>query len=335
MAADMLPVQRWLGPKEPVPAFLVNDFDLALSHATLGPARAANIVLCGRRVCEAGQPAARLFAQVGHTTGQLLRHLCAGEKLQCSTCPNSTVLLAPDPADRRIVFSGTDRRVSTFRRYKVDLTELSTHFSAGVYTSAYDKVVPGVRVWPVLFSSQHVRRLSARELYNTVRTPMRELLNGKDRWLFAAWGAIYPQLNQSPSCPDRRAAVKWVLSQNRSADEWLNHTKIPGARYLSELRRYRFMLSPGGLGIQSPKTYEALLVGAVPVCHASNLAYRALRDEGWPLVLVERWEDVNKSAMERWWEELSPQLGRVRACMLRPRFREWALRGRGMMRDCT
>jgi hypothetical protein len=115
---------------------------------------------------------------------------------------------------------------------------------------------------------------------------------------------------------------------------WLNHTKVPADRYLSELCKYRFILSPGRLGVQSPKTFEALLVGAVPVCHAMYLAYRKLRGDGWPLVVVDRWEDVNKSVMERWWEELSPQLDRVRGCLLRPTIGRWALTGGGSMRDC-
>jgi hypothetical protein len=163
--------------------------------------------------------------------------------------------------------------VTVFKRYDINLAKLSENFPNGVFASALNRVIFGVRVWPVLFTRGHLRRLPAEELDNALHTPMRQLHDEKDRWLFAAWGALYPNFDRSKNCRDRVDAVRWLQSQNGSIS-WLNHAKVPADRYLSELRKYRFILSPGGLGVQSPKTFEALLAGVVPVYHAMNLAYR-------------------------------------------------------------
>jgi len=64
------------------------------------------------------------------------------------------------------------------------------------------------------------------------------------------------------------------------------HSSVLSASdYWSVLKRHRFILSPSGLGVQSPKTYESILAGAFPICHADNVAYRRLRNEGWPIVI--------------------------------------------------
>jgi len=83
-----------------------------------------------------------------------------------------------------------------------------------------------------------------------------------------------------------------------------------------------------------PKTYEALLVGAVPICHADNVAYSLLRDEGWPIVTVRGWEEVTKTALGAWWEAMMPRLGAARRCLLRPTFSQWAIHGACRITDC-
>jgi hypothetical protein len=205
---NMLPVQRWLRSGEQAPAFLLNDFDLTLSHATIQPAR--HFVLYSHLVCRAGRPAGRLFVQVGHQTSKTLERLCGGEHIQCSTCPNSTVHLAPGRGGRRLVFSGSDRRVTESKRYGVDLSRLSKHFPNGVFASALNREIFGVRVWPVLFTRGHLRRLPAAELDSALHTPMRQLLDEKDRWLFAAWGTLYPNQDRSKNCRDCVDAVRWL-----------------------------------------------------------------------------------------------------------------------------
>jgi hypothetical protein len=64
----------------------------------------------------------------------------------------------------------------------------------------------------------------------------------------------------------------------------------PNVQYLPDLRRHRMVLSPAGRGIDTHRTYEALLMGCIPVMRrsaVSEFAYQHL-----PVLLVDRWEDM-------------------------------------------
>jgi len=326
---DLLPVQRWVQRDVPPPAFLRDDFDVALTHAVNHPATLG--LICRPRVC-AGFTVRTVFAQPGHEAGRRLADLATGRPVNCSTC-NAQAVLARDASQRVLVLAGNDRRASTLARFGIHLHELPRVFGKAVLVAALDRTLPGVRAWPQLFTHGHLQRLPQSRLRAMVRTPMADLRRGKSRWLFASWGALYPQLDRSPSCPDRAAARAWLRGVGSAA--WVHASEVAPDSYLDVLAAHRFMLSPSGLGVQSPKTYEALLTGTIPICHASNVAYRRLRDDGWPFVVVSNWSDVNSSSMRAWWRYHSRKLDSVRKCMLRPGFAHWAVDRARPVRSCA
>lgn len=102
-----------------------------------------------------------------------------------------------------------------------------------------------------------------------------------------------------------------ATSQAQEAGVHVRHFKWDA--YWRELCRYRFMISPLGDEIQSPKTVEALLVLTVPIVHRgpSPIA-QDLRRMGFPLVIVNEWDEITRFKTDVWWYELSPRLASFR-----------------------
>ena len=51
---------------------------------------------------------------------------------------------------------------------------------------------------------------------------------------------------------------------------------------------------------------EGRISGTIPIAQAET-AYVSLRDSGWPIAIVDKWEEVaDPKTRERWWRELSP-----------------------------
>lgn len=76
----------------------------------------------------------------------------------------------------------------------------------------------------------------------------------------------------------------------------------PFEQYLQDLRSSKFVLSPRGNGPDCHRTWEALLMGAVPVVPSTtiNSVY-----EGLPVVIVDHWQSLTQEFFEKTWHEYS------------------------------
>lgn len=74
-----------------------------------------------------------------------------------------------------------------------------------------------------------------------------------------------------------------------------------------ELAKYRFYVVPDGNGVASPKWAESLLLQTIPIVPPLEY-YKKLRDRGYPFVVVDSWDEITHSNMEKWWSELSSKL---------------------------
>jgi len=81
-----------------------------------------------------------------------------------------------------------------------------------------------------------------------------------------------------------------------------------------ELPKYRFLVNPMGSALQTAKTYEALLCLTVPIIVPVGYAiFDELIDLGFPLILIEAWENITLSNLKRWWAKMSPRLESFRS----------------------
>ncbi len=76
----------------------------------------------------------------------------------------------------------------------------------------------------------------------------------------------------------------------------------PWLDYMTEMARCKFTLSPKGIGIDCYRTWEALLVGSVPVVKSSqlNTLYRDL-----PIVVIDKWEQLNEAFLNQKYKEIT------------------------------
>lgn len=198
-------------------------------------------------------------------------------------------------------------------------------FFASLAWEAMDDPAPGLRAVPIPFTVGYAaavaseRNIHSANLSSVTTTREHPLLAAADnaprmmsrkQGIIAAWGTAWPLLDTMVE--SRIEAIAWLANTTLATRE-----SIAPSQYHNELLRRRFALSPTGGGVQSPKVWESILAYTLPILQRRGAAaYACFREAGFPLIIVDKWEDVTTEAMERWWLEYSPQLERARWMML-------------------
>jgi len=86
-----------------------------------------------------------------------------------------------------------------------------------------------------------------------------------------------------------------------------SHLK-PYKEYLTDLAQSRFVLSPRGNGLDCHRTWEAMLMGAIPIVQRSALdpVY-----EGLPVLIIDSWNEITEEFLEEKWIEMSEKSYRL------------------------
>lgn len=79
-------------------------------------------------------------------------------------------------------------------------------------------------------------------------------------------------------------------------------SRIPFVEYLHEMAEHKFTFSPRGLGPDCYRTWEALLVGSIPIVRRSHLDPMY---EGLPVLIVDEWEIIDQQFLEKKYEEMT------------------------------
>ncbi len=80
--------------------------------------------------------------------------------------------------------------------------------------------------------------------------------------------------------------------------------RLPFLEYMKEMSQYKFSLSPRGYGPDSYRTWEAMLVGSIPVVRTSQLdsLYADL-----PVLIIDDWAEITEEFLERKYKEMTPR----------------------------
>jgi hypothetical protein len=119
-------------------------------------------------------------------------------------------------------------------------------------------------------------------------------------------------LNFTPRNKDRREAlrlyqnVSWATIQTLGYDSYRQGnpnmtTPQVHQRYLLDLARYKFALSPRGNGIDCHRTWELLLMGVIPIVKRSSID--SLYADLPAVLIVDHWEDLTAERLERHWDK--------------------------------
>jgi hypothetical protein len=81
-----------------------------------------------------------------------------------------------------------------------------------------------------------------------------------------------------------------------------DYHRVPQNAFMDLMSRHKFVLSPPGNAIDCHRTWEALMVGTIPVVLDTPLAPHAY--EGLPVVVVPNWNLVTEEFLKQKYEEL-------------------------------
>jgi hypothetical protein len=106
-------------------------------------------------------------------------------------------------------------------------------------------------------------------------------------------------LNFQPDTYPKERPYVWNLFNKQS---WcVTSQPKPLSLYLQDLSRCKFVLSPRGNGIDCHRTWEALLMGAIPIVRTSTLD--PLFDD-LPVLIVEDWNTITESYLNERYDSM-------------------------------
>jgi hypothetical protein len=183
---------------------------------------------------------------------------------------------------RSIVFAGSDDRLSNVWP-TIQLLLDSGKFSH-IWYEAKDIHTPDVHTIPMGLTPYYLIEarfeVVARAIATAASTPKLHLV-------CAAWGRFSPFL-------DEKLPMRQKLSAFVSKSDWISRVRWAPSDYWLHLPSYSFSLTPEGMGVQSPKLFECLLVRTIPVTNRHPAA-EDLQRMGFPIVIVDSWEEVTAS----------------------------------------
>lgn len=109
---------------------------------------------------------------------------------------------------------------------------------------------------------------------------------------------VYMNFNIATYPPERQLVYDFFKNKSFVTQR----AKWEQADYMFELISHKFVLSPRGNGIDCHRTWETLLMGAVPIVKSCELdpLYEDL-----PVLIVQQWSDVTEEFLEKKYTEFS------------------------------
>ena len=100
-------------------------------------------------------------------------------------------------------------------------------------------------------------------------------------------------------CTNERKAL---LNSLKNEEFCQCNERKPFAQYMKELSQFRFVVSPHGIGIDCHRTWEAMLVGTIPIVRRSSIV--ELFDD-LPVLIIDSWDELTRELLEEKFEEIT------------------------------
>lgn len=129
--------------------------------------------------------------------------------------------------------------------------------------------------------------------------------------VIGAWGSWFP--NRKLKKHGKHAFGSRVAAKEFAKEKaWVNTSIVPRHLWFDVLQQHSFLLCPAGGSLQNGKMIEALLVQTIPIVIRSPAIMDLRCSLGYPLVVVEKWNEVTPERLVHWWQELKPCLDQFR-----------------------
>mmetsp|Transcript_96193 Transcript_96193/g.272092 ORF Transcript_96193/g.272092 Transcript_96193/m.272092 type:complete len:448 (+) Transcript_96193:87-1430(+) len=213
-----------------------------------------------------------------------------------------------EPVDQRVVEVYNQRREKIRPRVEEKVRQLRNYFGR-IFFEAKDMDVQGVETMPIGFTEFFLRNGVAEHAAAAVASASLENKPGDVKGSFS----FYHDL---ANCQRGWGEGQWLRLQ---AKEWsrtaaaraggVDSDPVEPADWWSTIARFKFLMTPNGCGVQTPKQTEALWVLTVPLARRGPYsAYDDLVRYGFPMVVVNEWDEITPSNTREWWARLSPRL---------------------------
>jgi hypothetical protein len=197
---------------------------------------------------------------------------------------------------RTLVFGGGDTHISNPRILNLVKSFHDSQYFDQIYYEAMDVGIEYIKPLPTGLLDFYVLGIPQGKF----ESALKKINLGTKQGVLAAWGTVWPHLDRE--LPWRRSLIDWVNST-----EWIQRSHIPMQNWHEELAKYRFYIVPDGNGVCSAKWTESLILQTIPIVPPLEY-YKLLKEEGYPIVVVDSWDDITPQNMNLWWDELSSSL---------------------------
>lgn len=126
----------------------------------------------------------------------------------------------------------------------------------------------------------------------------RKVLKKKNKILFG--------FSVSTNPPERQRALD-ILAKTKTAEKISGWPNTWG--YLKKLNSYKFVVAPPGNGIDSPREWQAMYLGVIPIVKDSILT-RYYSDIGLPVFIVKDWDELltlDEKKLQNIYEKIFPK----------------------------
>lgn len=242
------------------------------------------------------------------------------------------------PRERTLVVGWSDWNI-TFTAFLSEITPeqligwTKRHFST-IFWEAHDIDIGGVKTMPKGLT-EHYFHTGPGNHFNCADAAMASMsaacLNDKCKTgnILGGHGKYSKGLEHCYS-QDQKTRGEFACESREALDSWgntstalslgyetVNPNKTEPVDWWGTLASYRFLVSPLGAGITAPKTVEALFVLTIPIVQRFGPAHDNLKKMGFPLVIVDKWDEITDLKLKRWWKNISPRLVSFRQnCLL-------------------
>lgn len=109
---------------------------------------------------------------------------------------------------------------------------------------------------------------------------------------------LYLNFTPSTNTKERQSAIDFFRNKPYA---YITHGKTQDA-YLEELKHFKYVLCPEGNGIDCHRTWEALLMGCIPILKHSRIDTLF---EDLPVILINDWSEITKDFLEERAKEMA------------------------------
>ena len=106
----------------------------------------------------------------------------------------------------------------------------------------------------------------------------------------------YSTVNTDDCCVSRNNKIRYNLDEYLKTTKFIKHNLMPWEEYFNSMCKYKFALCPPGRGLDTHRTYEAIICGTIPIVFPALL--NEFLYEDLPVLVIDSFDKINEEYLE-------------------------------------